>query len=180
MALFAGLAAGCGSDKSTDHESVNNESTSTASVEGVPVSAIPATFEGLDPCSLLTVDEAEKAAGLSSVGPPRREAATAQLGEMAGCVWNPPNDVGVGVSFTRPAMTPSAKQDKTWSDEIGHPAQARVISGACHASAWFSNDRMVELTISPPDRGRSESSDDSVCERSKPVIKELFAKIPWQ
>ncbi|MFD4457007.1 DUF3558 family protein [Nocardia sp. NPDC058480] len=173
----AGLSAGCSSDESDGGPQV---STPTATVEGEPVSAIPAAFEGLDPCTLLTSEEARNATGAPSIGSPRRIVAPGQAGSMAACSWRPPKDLGVQLSFTTPPTLPSTNQEKAWTDEIGHPAKVSTISGACHAYAWYSSDRMVDLKIYPPEQQRSSSLEDDVCARSRAFIKQVFSKIPWK
>ncbi|WP_446225570.1 DUF3558 family protein [Nocardia sp. IBHARD005] len=177
-ASFVGLSAGCGSDESHGGATI---STSTVAVEGEPVSAIPAEFEGLDPCTLLTSEEARNATGAPSIGAPRRIVAPGQTGSMAACSWRPPEEsLGVYLSFTTPPTLPSADQEKIWTDEIGHPARALLMSGACHVYVWYSGDRMANLKIYLPEQQRTSSLDNDVCGRSKPLIKQVFAKIPWK
>ncbi|MFC4125863.1 DUF3558 family protein [Nocardia rhizosphaerae] len=175
--LIAGLSAGCGSGESNSGAAA---STPPSVVEGEPASEIPAVFEGLDPCALLTTEEARTATGAATIEAPRRIVAPGQSGSMAACSWRPPNDLGVQLSFTAPPTLPAANQEKAWTEEIGHPARVSTISGSCHAYVWFSEDRMVDLKIYPPKEQRSSSTDDDVCARSKTLIKQTFAKIPWE
>ncbi|MBC7300850.1 MAG: DUF3558 family protein [Nocardia sp.] len=175
---IAGLSAGCGSDESGSDTTV---SAPIVAVEGEPASAIPAEFEGLDPCTLLTGEEARDAIGAPSIGAPERIVAPGQTGSMAACSWKPPEEsLGVYLSLATPPTMPLADQEKTWTDEIGHPARARPMSGACHVYVWYSSDRMANLRIYLPEEQRASSLDNGLCDRSKPLIKQVFAKIPWK
>ncbi|WP_336085291.1 DUF3558 family protein [Nocardia sp. SSK8] len=171
----AGFVMGCSSGESS---SDTTPSTSVA-VEGEPVSAIPAVFEGLDPCALVSVEEAREATGSSSIGAPRRIVAGGQSGSMVACSWRPGNDLGIQLSFTAPPTSPASDLDQVWTDELGHPARVNTISGACHAYVWYGDDRMVDLKIYPPAEQRSSSLEDDVCARQKGFLEQVFAKVPW-
>ncbi|MFD3743861.1 DUF3558 family protein [Nocardia sp. NPDC058633] len=175
---IASLTAGCGADESGGSAQT---SSSTVTVEGQPASAIPAVFEGVDPCALLTGDDASNAIGVPSVRPPRRMTGTGESSALADCAWRPPEEsLGVHLGFTTPPTLPVTDKVEAWTMEIGHPARVSTISGACHAFVWYSNDRMVDLKIYPPERQRASSLNDDVCARSKPLIKQVFDKIPWK
>ncbi|WP_169811625.1 DUF3558 family protein [Nocardia shimofusensis] len=173
----ASLSAACNSDESEGGATV---STATATVEGEPVSALPAVFEDLDPCALLTAEEARDATGATDLGAPKRIVAPGQTGSMAACSWRLPEDLGVQLSFMAPPTLPSADQDKAWTDEIGHPAKVLAMSGACHVYVWYSGDRMANLKIYLPESQRASSLDNDMCDRSKPLIDQVFARIPWK
>ncbi|QNG20023.1 DUF3558 domain-containing protein [Rhodococcus triatomae] len=140
-------------------------------------------FEGVDPCSLVTSEEAREFSG-APVGKARRDLGPQLQSDPLGdsCSWD---DTYLRIWFDVGEF--EAREDSAstrLSGAVGRPANsASGDPGSCLAAISFTDDRVLTVSISPPTRTLANEPVDesnSVCDRSVPLLRDVITRVGWE